>query len=482
MKPEKNKEEEQDFLSLLAEKGGFAPIKHNHKEIDVIDLDRIRWKCKFIKGQEYKVNDLVSYQGNLYICMTDNKGQAPTTNFWELLTVINDKDSIRKGDAISLLKNDKNYITELMFMSSPLSKFRNDIGFITKEDIDWQSNVPSNEKDPIFLKHPAYTITRLDIDSWNNGLAKLRNIKIDFIGGGGGGSGGGVTTETDPIFTASPAHGIDAFDIANWNTAYGWGNHAGLYELTGTASGFIGTHESTYDHTLIATALQSLDGAWLDTTNQIDLTGDKSGSFDLTTTGTGTFYHIVETTPTLLRLDQTTDPQVITATDVTITATDEIYFGDVTDSTKIKKDTVQGILDLVPAPDLSAYVSKTDSRTVAIGNDLYAQYLVNPVIRIPMPDLDYGYTITNVKVQCWEASPATQFAGDLKWCDAWTTGAFPSTNPTVIKVMDTTTGNYDSGAITEDVATGKELYVQMDSNVDYGVMWTITITYTLKTS
>ena len=285
MKPEKNKEEEQDFLSLLAEKGGFAPIKHNHKEIDVIDLDRIRWKGKFTKGQEYKVNDLVSYQGNLYICMTDNKGQAPTTNFWELLTVINDKDSIRKGDAISLLKNDKNYITELMFMSSPLSKFRNDIGFITKEDIDWQSNVPSNEKDPIFLKHPAYTITRLDIDSWNNGLAKLRNIKIDFIGGGGGGSGGGVTTETDPIFTASPAHGIDAFDIANWNTAYGWGNHAGLYELTGTASGLIGTHESTYDHTLIATALQSLDGAWLNDTNQTDLTGDKSGSFDLTTTG-----------------------------------------------------------------------------------------------------------------------------------------------------------------------------------------------------
>jgi hypothetical protein len=49
-----------------------------------------------------------------------------------------------------------------------------------------------------------------------------------------------------------------------------------------------------------------------------------------------------------VKTDQTT-PQVITATDVTITATDEIYYGDVTDSTKIKKDTVQGILDLVPS-------------------------------------------------------------------------------------------------------------------------------------
>jgi hypothetical protein len=56
-----------------------------------------------------------------------------------------------------------------------------------------------------------------------------------------------------------------------------------------------------------------------------------------------------ETDPLSLHLDQTT-PQTLTATDVTITATDEIYYGDVTDSTKIKKDTVQGILDLVPAP------------------------------------------------------------------------------------------------------------------------------------
>ena len=379
MKPEKNKEEEQDFLSLLAEKGGFAPIKHNHKEIDVIDLDRIRWKGKFTKGLEYKVNDLVSYQGNLYICMTDNKGQVPTTNFWELLTVINDKDSIRKGDAISLLKNDKNYITELMFMSSPLSKFRNDIGFITKEDIDWQSNVPSNEKDPIFLKHPAYTITRLDIDSWNNGLAKLRNIKIDFIGGGGGGSGGGVTTETDPIFTASPAHGIDAFDIANWNTAYGWGNHAGLYELTGTASGLIGTHESTYDHTLIATALQSLDGAWLNDTNQTDLTGDKSGSFDITTTGTGTFDHIVETTPTLLRLDQTT-PQItvgrFTFPDLTIgtntihTLNGNVLIGTATDKTAYKLQVNGKIL----ASDKIAFTQIDGNEYIDSLNDGYLDY------------------------------------------------------------------------------------------------------------
>lgn len=59
-----------------------------------------------------------------------------------------------------------------------------------------------------------------------------------------------------------------------------------------------------------------------------------------------------------LKLDQTT-PQTITATDTTITASDEIYFGDATDSGLLKKDTVQGILDLTPAPDLSGYVPYT---------------------------------------------------------------------------------------------------------------------------
>ncbi len=40
----------------------------------------------------------------------------------------------------------------------------------------------------------------------------------------------------------------------NWNTAYGWGDHDGLYDTSGTASGLISTHESTYNHTNYNTA------------------------------------------------------------------------------------------------------------------------------------------------------------------------------------------------------------------------------------
>jgi hypothetical protein len=148
--------------------------------------------------------------------------------------------------------------------------------------------------------------------------------------------------------------------------------------------------------------------------------------------------------------------------------------------------------DAVAAPDLSSYltsataaetyISKTETKTLVVDGDFYGRYRASPTKKISPPDLGFGYTITNVKVQCASADPTTEFSGDLKWCDAQGTGAFPSTNPTVIKVLDTTTGNYDSGAITESVATGKELYISMDANVDYGVMWTITVTYQLATS
>jgi hypothetical protein len=43
-------------------------------------------------------------------------------------------------------------------------------------------------------------------------------------------------------------------NISNWDTAYGWGDHAGLYDAVGTASGLISTHESTYNHANYNTA------------------------------------------------------------------------------------------------------------------------------------------------------------------------------------------------------------------------------------
>jgi len=44
------------------------------------------------------------------------------------------------------------------------------------------------------------------------------------------------------------------YNHANYNTAYGWGNHAGLYDATGTAASVVSSHESTYNHANYNTA------------------------------------------------------------------------------------------------------------------------------------------------------------------------------------------------------------------------------------
>lgn len=62
-----------------------------------------------------------------------------------------------------------------------------------------------------------------------------------------------VQTESDPILALLD---INSTDVAHWITAYGWGNHAGLYDLINTAAGLIATLKNTYDMNDIATALQ----------------------------------------------------------------------------------------------------------------------------------------------------------------------------------------------------------------------------------
>ena len=49
----------------------------------------------------------------------------------------------------------------------------------------------------------------------------------------------------------------------HWDTAYSWGDHAGLYDVTGTAASAISTHESTYNHTHYDTAYSWGDHAGL---------------------------------------------------------------------------------------------------------------------------------------------------------------------------------------------------------------------------
>lgn len=85
-------------------------------------------------------------------------------------------------------------------------------------------------------------------------------------------------------------------DESNWNTAYGWGNHAGLYDAAGTAAGAVSGHESTYNHSLIASALQTETDPVVGAVNGIvmadgagNISAAAAGTDYIAATGAGTF-------------------------------------------------------------------------------------------------------------------------------------------------------------------------------------------------
>jgi hypothetical protein len=126
-------------------------------------------------------------------------------------------------------------------------------------------------------------------------------------------------------------------------------------------------------------------------------------------------FDLVQDVSGLVKLDQN-DPQIITATDTVITASDEVYFGDVTDSSKLKKDTVQGILDLVPAPDLTGYLSTTGARAGATSQ---SQAFTNgitlnatSIVTDTTTGLKIG-TATNRKLGFFNATPIVQVGATI---------------------------------------------------------------------
>jgi hypothetical protein len=110
---------------------------------------------------------------------------------------------------------------------------------------------------------------------------------------------------------------------------------------------------------------------------------------------------------------------------------------------------------------------------------MYASGTTNKLI--PYSEVGLGITITNILVQSSVADPTTELSADLMYCDNRGTGAFPAANQTVVTSLATTTGNYDSGMITNSIATGKELYLRINADpVDINQTWTITVSYTVN--
>jgi hypothetical protein len=118
--------------------------------------------------------------------------------------------------------------------------------------------------------------------------------------------------------------------------------------------------------------------------------------------------------------------------------------------------------------------------------DLKAQYAVDPdlwLVDLDSASYPHGIYILKIYLDCTVADPTTEFQGDLMYADAVGAGAFPGANATVIKALDSTTGNFADAAVNTAVAADKTMYLKMDVDpVDVTTQWHLRIYYRIPES
>jgi hypothetical protein len=130
-------------------------------------------------------------------------------------------------------------------------------------------------------------------------------------------------------------------------------------------------------------------------------------------------------------------------------------------------------------------VNYSVNRTLNLSGNLRASYMNSAyVILLNMEHTTIypnGITITSVYVNCDKADPTTELSAKVMYCDAQAGGAFPSTNPTQISVVNTTTGNFSQTGMTTSVASDKIVYLEMTADpTDYNTIWSLVINYTIN--
>lgn len=113
--------------------------------------------------------------------------------------------------------------------------------------------------------------------------------------------------------------------------------------------------------------------------------------------------------------------------------------------------------------------------------DMTAQYAVDPdlwLIDLHADSYPHGIYITKIYVDSTVADPTTELNANLNYCDDVAGGAFPGANPTLIKAIDTTTGNFADAAVNTAIATGHTLYITIDADpTDANVQYHVRIHY-----
>lgn len=118
--------------------------------------------------------------------------------------------------------------------------------------------------------------------------------------------------------------------------------------------------------------------------------------------------------------------------------------------------------------------------------DLAGAYDVDPDVwlwNLDATTYPNGIYITAVYLDSSVADPTTEIDANLMYCDAVANGAFPGANATLIKAIDTTTGNFADAAVNTAVATGKTIYIDLDADpTDATTVYNLRIYYRIPES
>lgn len=129
------------------------------------------------------------------------------------------------------------------------------------------------------------------------GINGVSGTNFTFATSTSGGLSLVISTSTGQLlFTNSIASGYvmpTSTSFSNWNTAYSWGNHAGLYDVSGQATSTLTSHTTTYNHTNYNTAY-----GW----------GNHAGLYDILGQATSTLGSHTTTYNHALFLTSETDP------------------------------------------------------------------------------------------------------------------------------------------------------------------------------
>lgn len=234
-----------------------------------------------------------------------------------------------------------------------------------------------------------------------------------------------------------------------------------------TAAGFTGA--------LTGTASGNLTSASIDTSAELlAIIGDETGS------ASGTPLAVFNQNPTINGLIGTgvydlggaTSTEIVNGANPTCDASGEIAINTTDKTLEYYNGSNQ-----VAEPSLK----------IAQGTfDLAAQYDVDSdlwLVDLHTDSHPHGIYITKIYVDCSVADPTTELNANLMYCDAVADGAFPGANATLIKAIDTTTGNFADAAVNTAVATGKTIYIDIDVDpADATTQYHIKIHYYIPTS